>query len=371
MKVLYVDSCPDVAGGQRSLIALLSRFDNSIDYVLLISRFNKVFRNELVANGVDFQRVKIVPFPFLKNGLINGLVLIFSILYWSYVSKSKIVHCNTFFDGLFGGFSARLFGKKVIFRARCGIEMSNHGFLDKFIYFFSNKVLANSFYVMQTFQRIDSGLKKVEVVYNPLDLKFQRTVVAFKNPSPFLIGVVGTITEVKNQLELLKAVKILSDRKVDLTVKFIGAPRSSAGDISYLNLLKDYILTNDLSRRVVFTGFVSDVRSEMKDLGAVCVPSDREPLGRTIFESQLYGLPVICSDSGGNCELVKHGETGYVYKLGDITDLADKILECMEAGDRNFEIIQASKDQLANTFSPQQTIEKELAIYSKIVSGEY
>ncbi|MDX7019633.1 glycosyltransferase, partial [Klebsiella aerogenes] len=74
----------------------------------------------------------------------------------------------------------------------------------------------------------------------------------------------------------------------------------------------------------IFTGFVSDVTEQLHAVDSVCAPSDRAPLGRVIFETQLYGIPVLASDSGGNSEIIENGVTGYLYSLGHIDELAMK-----------------------------------------------
>ena len=37
------------------------------------------------------------------------------------------------------------------------------------------------------------------------------------------------------------------------------------------------------------------------------------------------GLPVICSESGGNREIVNEGETGYIISPGNVQQLVEKI----------------------------------------------
>lgn len=92
--------------------------------------------------------------------------------------------------------------------------------------------------------------------------------------------------------------------------------------------------------QVEFTGFVSDVRDKLGDVNLVCVPSDREPLGRVIFESQLFGIPVLASDSGGNSELIEDGSTGYLYALGNVNELATKLLKVK---DNNHQLVDAQQ----------------------------
>uniref|UniRef100_UPI0029317B5E glycosyltransferase n=1 Tax=Klebsiella aerogenes TaxID=548 RepID=UPI0029317B5E len=93
------------------------------------------------------------------------------------------------------------------------------------------------------------------------------------------------------------------------------------------------------------------------------VPSDREPLGRVNFESQLYGIPVLASDSGGNSELIENGVTGYLYSLGDIDELAMKLLVAKE---NNYKLAINAQEFVLQRFSPERTYLEELNLYSSI-----
>lgn len=50
-----------------------------------------------------------------------------------------------------------------------------------------------------------------------------------------------------------------------------------------------------------------------------------ETLGKTILESYALGRPVVASDLGSRRELVRHGETGLLYRGGDVGALAEAI----------------------------------------------
>lgn len=75
-------------------------------------------------------------------------------------------------------------------------------------------------------------------------MKFQKEI----NPDAFnfkhevqesyVIAVVGAITEVKNQMEVLKALAKLNDTSIKL--RFIGEPRSTDKDRNYYSDLLNY-----------------------------------------------------------------------------------------------------------------------------------
>lgn len=364
-KVLYVDTCHDVAGGQRSLIALLEKISDKIEFNILIDSSNNKYKNELIKAGVKENNIYYIDSKPLNSRLLGGLNLLLKTF-----NKSKsysIVHCNTFYDGLFAMPAFRVRGRKTVFRARCGIELSDHGFVDNIIYQLSTVILANSEYVKSTFVRVSDSLSKVKVIYNPLDLKFIRKSEDTDsentiNNNDYVIAVIGAITEVKNQMEVLKAFALMNDKSVKL--RFIGEPRSSEKDKNYYKEIQRYTREHNLQDRVEFTGFISDVRDQLQDVNLVCVPSDREPLGRVIFETQLYEIPVLASNSGGNVELIEDNVTGYLYELGNIEQLAEKLKLVKNDHTR---IKTSARSFIINRFSPEQTYLAELNLYTDLI----
>jgi glycosyltransferase involved in cell wall biosynthesis len=78
--------------------------------------------------------------------------------------------------------------------------------------------------------------------------------------------------------------------------------------------------------RVVWHGFVN--QSQMPGLLAAAdvfvMPSEAEPWGLAVNEAMAVGLPVVCSDGVGcAADLVRPGETGYQYPVGDVAALAN------------------------------------------------
>ncbi|EPY4822952.1 glycosyltransferase [Klebsiella pneumoniae] len=359
LKVLFVDTCHDVAGGQRSLIALLSNVDNKFKYNVMIHNGNKKYLNELLANGVPRENIILINAKPLGLKILGGVKLFFKCM--TLAKKYSLMHCNTFFDGLFAMPSFRLQAKKTIFRARCGIDLSNHGIVDNVIYHNASVILANSEYVKTTFSRINSNLAKIDVIYNPLDLKFYRDFKNITNEKKKIIAVIGAITEVKNQMEVLKAFSLIDNENIFL--RFIGEPRSTDKDRLYNDELMSFIKKHNLENRIEFSGFVSDVRTQLQDVDLVCVPSDREPLGRVIFETQLFNIPVLASNSGGNEELIIDGKTGYLYELGNIDQLKEKMLK---VNSPNEKLINDAQKFVLERFSPDKTYLAEFELYERL-----
>ena len=76
--------------------------------------------------------------------------------------------------------------------------------------------------------------------------------------------------------------------------------------------------------------YPTDVRKflETIDIYALITGMDLAPL--TLKEAQLMGKPVIATDVGGDKEMMKDGETGYLVREGNSEDVIDRIKEFLE-----------------------------------------
>lgn len=59
------------------------------------------------------------------------------------------------------------------------------------------------------------------------------------------------------------------------------------------------------------------------------LPSEIEATPIVIAEATMAGLPPVVSRVGGHPELVRDGETGFVFELGDTEMLADRLVRCL------------------------------------------
>jgi len=64
------------------------------------------------------------------------------------------------------------------------------------------------------------------------------------------------------------------------------------------------------------------------DIYALITGMDLAPL--TLKEAQLMGKPVIATDVGGDSEMMKHGETGFLVREGNSDDIIQRITEFLD-----------------------------------------
>ncbi len=76
---------------------------------------------------------------------------------------------------------------------------------------------------------------------------------------------------------------------------------------------------------VNYLGVSDDVRNEIAIADCVVLPSYREGTPRSLLEAAAMGRPIITTDAVGCREVVGHGVNGYLCKVRDVEDLAEKM----------------------------------------------
>lgn len=133
----------------------------------------------------------------------------------------------------------------------------------------------------------------------------------------FVVGHVGAlINRQKGQSVLIDAAKILKNKLPELVIVLVGA-----GDDSGLLKLRAQGMPN-----IKFVGFRRNIIDYIASFDVFAYPVNYEGLGSIILDVMEQGVPVIASNVGGIPDLVKHGQTGLLIKLGDAEALAEHIL---------------------------------------------
>lgn len=175
---------------------------------------------------------------------------------------------------------------------------------------------------MMSFYRPYLPHERMVRVYNGLDLP-QGVARREENRinQRLQVACVGVICEQKNQMELLRAQCALHKRGIDIDTWLVG----TCNDKAYLNSIQDYANDNGLAGMTHFVGHVDKVFEVLQKMNLGVVTAHDEAFGRVTIEYMLMKMPVIVSRSGASPELVKSGQTGLIYELGDVEALADGI----------------------------------------------
>ena len=131
---------------------------------------------------------------------------------------------------------------------------------------------------------------------------------------------IGVLCGQKNQLELLRAQAVLYQHGVIIETFFLGSAKAD-----YLRQMQDFIEQNTLTPYAHIIGHTDDVYTIIQDMNVGVVCAHDEAFGRVTIEEMLMRMPVVVSQSGANAELLRNGQDGIVYPLGDTEALAEAL----------------------------------------------
>jgi N-acetyl-alpha-D-glucosaminyl L-malate synthase BshA len=97
------------------------------------------------------------------------------------------------------------------------------------------------------------------------------------------------------------------------------------------------------------------------------LPSEQESFGLTALEAMNCGVPVIATDIGGLPEVITHGETGYLYPVGEIKEMAEKSIALLSNPKKHALFKQQARRRAIQSFNANQIIPQYEAYYEEIL----
>ena len=135
-----------------------------------------------------------------------------------------------------------------------------------------------------------------------------------------------------------------------------------AGGGSELFNLRNLVSQLEITPKVRFVGFRTDVISLMYMADVFVIASEAEPFGLSILESMSLGTPVVAANSGGPKEIISDCLTGYLFVPGDVNDLQVAINRCLNL-ESDIDLTERAKQVVTNKFSASRMASKTLNIY--------
>jgi len=159
----------------------------------------------------------------------------------------------------------------------------------------------------------------LHIVYNCVDHARYRTDASRRSSVP-LIGYFGRLKKYKGVDQFLRAAALVRAGHPELRVVIVG----EGDDRPRLERITAEL---GLQHTVTFAGYVPEKRKVelLQEMWFGITTSSKEGWGLTVLEANACGTPVIASDVPGLRDAVKDGETGLLYRHGDIEDLAGNI----------------------------------------------
>lgn len=132
---------------------------------------------------------------------------------------------------------------------------------------------------------------------------------------------IGRLSEEKGQKDLIDVVNIVKEEISDIKLFLVG-------DGPLKESLEEYVRELDLTKNIIFTGFLDKKGKEkyIMDSSIFVLPSYTESFGLVLIEAMSYGLPCIAFDSSDGAKELLKDDIGVLIENRDKNLMAKEII---------------------------------------------
>ena len=137
---------------------------------------------------------------------------------------------------------------------------------------------------------------------------------------------------------------------------------------SYEKYLASLVKKYHLEDKTCFLGDLSaaQMRQAFLDANVFALTSTLENSPNSLGEAMLLGVPSVAADVGGVRNLMNHGTEGFIYAPGQVTELAERIMELFAMEDRAAVLGDNARNHGKVTHDPDANLRELIKIYDKI-----
>lgn len=209
---------------------------------------------------------------------------------------------------------------------------------------------------------------KIETIINGIDDSIYRPNAAervegkrkFDLKDNIIIGHVARFSAEKDQRHLLKAFSMVAS-KID------NAMLVMVGDGPLRDDLELFAKELNISDKVLFTGFRSDIPALLNIFDIFVLSSTREGTSLTLIEAMGAGLPIVATDVGGNSNVLDDKKTGLLVPARNAGRLADAIISLCQDPRAREEMGKAGRKRMEENFSLNKMAENYAKLYMELV----
>jgi len=361
VKVLHVINNL-AGGGAEKLVSQLTisiNTTNTCDVLLLNDRSDK-YSESLRNNNVNIRVLN-----FGKYSIKNLIEIVKHIN----INEYDVVHAHLFPTIYYVALSKWIL--TIIKKHKAVYFMTEHNttnrrrekplfkYLERFIYSLYDNIICISeatYIELTQWLRLKSNTK-VATVHNGIELNNFETANAYDkkdfdlDKESIVLVMVGSFTEQKGHKVLIDAIHQLPEPFNAILV----------GEGGLLDEVKTYAHELDLSDRVQFLGYRSDVPQIVKMADIAVIPSNWEGFGLVAAEAMACGVPVVASNVPGLNSVV--GDGGLLFDKGSAEGLRENIAKLAE----NRELYESVKNKAINRakeYDIQIMIKRYMDMYS-------
>ncbi len=356
-RILHSEASEGWGGQEHRVMAELRGFQQRGHEVWLIAHP----KSKILPRAQDFG-MGVLPCDFDRRRLPIEAV---RLAWWLRKNKIDVVNTHSSRDGWLLGVAARLARTPLLIRSRHidvsypNPSISKHAFTT-----FADHVLTTSDKIRTHFQSIFplSGEDITTLptgidvdLYHPHGNKAALPV----QPGTPVVGMVSVLRSWKGHDTFFDAVRILRDQKRLIQFVVVGG----GADVKKF---EEKAIAHGVGASVAFTGHREDVADVLRALDVVCIPSTKhEGVPQIGLQALACRTAVVGSACGGIPEIIREGETGRIFTIGDAEALARRITETLDERVETDRLCRNGRAMVESQYSLEVMLDKLEAIYRR------
>jgi len=216
---------------------------------------------------------------------------------------------------------------------------------------------------------------KVEVLYNPIDVKAFATAPRSADvratlgagPGHVLVGTVGRIHPRKDLETFVRAAALVGTQRPDARFAVVGLAEAPV-ERDYEQRLRQLVQDLGLTDRLTFAGARRDIPAVMAALDIFVLTSRHEGFGRVVAEAMAAGRAIVVTDEGALPELVEPGRFGVAARPNDAADFAEQILRQINDPSAMRDLGRRAAERAA-AFDADGTAQRVRRVYARLASA--
>lgn len=351
---------------------------------LMLDVFQNLTKSDFDAIGIyrkqgvlekDFLNSNI---PFIKLSVTRNIVAYLYKLRKIIVGNNvEIVHAQQPIDALFARIASLGTKTKTILTLHgfdSGGQHKKDRLLNLILRITDKNIYVSNYQKEYYISKYKLDIQKQAVVYNGISFEKLSQLSVDNNirielnllPDTLLLGMVGNFNEVRDQLTVIRFLKLLNEQnKNNFHFIFIGKKIDNLSD--KFDSCVDFCNKFALHDKVSFLGVRNDVPQILPFLDAFIYSTEQDTFGIAVVEAIASGIPVFVNDWPVMTEISESGKYATLYKTKDIEDLYCNFMVFLQDKDKIKKNIAKYADEFKNKYNIQNYICNLKNIYRQFI----
>ncbi len=206
--------------------------------------------------------------------------------------------------------------------------------------------------------------EKIVVIENYCIIPKQKDGDDYSKPKKIKILFLGEIGKRKGCFDIPAVISKVNEKEKNF--QLIMAGDGNPEEVREIkSLMQDYGLTE----KVTFPGWVRGKEKDklLRTSDILFFPSYHEGMPMTVLEAMAYGKAIVTTNVGGIPQLIEEDVSGYLCKPGDLSDMAEHLIELIRCPEKICELGKAARKTAIDRYSIENHVEKLLALYEIVI----